>query len=83
MIRKVLLLAVLAAFATPSLAAQTMQPSMQQGTPKERAACRSDVKKYCSYIKPGADSFAYLHCLQANRMKLKPACRGVLESHGQ
>jgi hypothetical protein len=82
--KNAVLLAILVAIASPALATEPFQQAqMQQGTPKERAACRSDVKKYCSYIKPGADSFAYLRCLQANRKKLKKACRAVLESHGQ
>ena len=53
-----------------------------QGSAKEQAACRPDVRRYCSSIKPGADSGVFLHCLQANRSKLSKACLGVLTSHG-
>ena len=53
-----------------------------QGSAKEQAACRPDVRRYCSSIKPGSDSGTFLHCLQANRAKLSKACLGVLTSHG-
>jgi outer membrane scaffolding protein for murein synthesis (MipA/OmpV family) len=53
-----------------------------QGSAKEQAACRPDVRRYCSSIKPDADSGQFLHCLQANRSKLSKACLGVLTSHG-
>jgi hypothetical protein len=50
-----------------------------QGTPRERAACRADYHRHCRQI---TDVFAVLTCLQAQRTKLKPACRKVLEVHG-
>ena len=53
-----------------------------QGTSKEQAACRPDVRRYCASIKPGSDSEAFLHCLQANRAKISKACNAVLVSHG-
>ncbi len=53
-----------------------------QGTAKEQAACRPDVRRFCSSIKPGSDDGMFLSCLEANRGKLSKACRGVLESHG-
>jgi hypothetical protein len=53
-----------------------------QGSSKEQAACRPDVRRYCSTIKPGSDSDLFLHCLQANRAKLSKACNEVLSSHG-
>jgi hypothetical protein len=53
-----------------------------QGSAKEQAACRPDVRRYCSAVKPGSDSQAFLHCLQANRAKLTKACNAVLTSHG-
>jgi hypothetical protein len=69
--------ALLVAFAVPPVAALAAQ--QQMGTPKQRAACRSDVKKFCKALGPGADGFAYLNCLQANRPKLKPLCRAVID----
>ncbi len=53
-----------------------------QGTAKEQAACRPDVRRFCSSIK-GSDSSAFLGCLEAHRAKLSKPCLAVLESHGQ
>ena len=53
-----------------------------EGSSKEQAACRPDVRRYCATIKPGSDSEVFLHCLQANRSKLSKACLEVLTSHG-
>jgi hypothetical protein len=53
-----------------------------EGSSKEQAACRPDVRRYCSTIQPGSSSQVFLHCLQANRSKLSKACLGVLTSHG-
>jgi hypothetical protein len=78
MIRKAILLAVLVAASSPVFAAGLMQ-----GTPKEQAACRPDVRRFCHALKPGSSSGDFLACLQAHRDKLRPACRAVLESHGQ
>jgi hypothetical protein len=54
-----------------------------QGTSKEQAACRPDVRRFCSTIKPGSDSGVFLSCLKANRAKLSKACNQVLASHGE
>lgn len=56
--------------------------SAAQGTSKEQAACRPDVRRFCSSIKAGSDDSAFLSCLQAHRSKLSKACLGVLTSHG-
>ncbi len=53
-----------------------------QGSSKEQAACRPDVRRYCSSIKPGSDQGMFLSCLQAHRAKLSKACNEVLTSHG-
>ena len=37
-----------------------------QGTPQQRAACRSDVRKFCYRLKPDADTSAFQQCLEAN-----------------
>jgi len=55
------------------------------GTREEQAACRPDVVRLCPETVEGVgqpDSQRVLACLQANRLKLKPACRQVLVSHG-
>jgi hypothetical protein len=90
--KPILLVAALAAsssalIATASAAGNPFLPggsgsTKYQGSAKEQAACRPDVRRYCSSIKPGSDSGVFLHCLQANRAKLSKACLGVLESHG-
>jgi hypothetical protein len=91
-IRKTILLVVL--IATSSSASITMASASgnpflggsggksSQGSSKEQAACRPDVRRYCSTIKPGSDSDLFLHCLQANRAKLSKPCNEVLTSHG-
>ena len=52
-----------------------------QGTPEERAACYPDVQRYCRT--ETSDTFRVLTCLQNNRARISPACRGVLQRHGQ
>jgi hypothetical protein len=55
-------------------------PSME-GTPEDRAACESDVRRYCQSAIP--DNMRVLACLQQNRGRISPSCRGVLEKYGQ
>ena len=91
MLRKVaLLVAVLAACATPAFA-QFPLPlplplpfpplPMPQGTPEERAACAPDVHRFCEAALP--DTMRVLACLQTNRSRISAACNRVLVSHGQ
>ena len=51
------------------------------GTPDERAACRSDVRRLCA--KAGDDQFEVLSCLRSHSTRLSKACKNVLASHGQ
>jgi hypothetical protein len=51
------------------------------GTPQDRAACESDVRRYCQAAIP--DNMRVLACLQQYRGRISPACRGVLEKYGQ
>jgi hypothetical protein len=53
------------------------------GTPEEEAACRPDVRKFCSKLPPNAADGDFLACLQSHREKLTPKCLNVLTSHGQ
>jgi hypothetical protein len=53
--------------------------SSQMGTAEQRAACGPDVGRFCKSVKPEDGSFAYLYCLQANRIKLRTACLKVIE----
>jgi hypothetical protein len=52
------------------------------GTPEQEAACRPDVRKFCSKVPPGSGDDVFLACLQANRPKLSAPCRNMLESNG-
>jgi Cysteine rich repeat len=52
-----------------------------EGTPEDRAACEADVRRYCQNAIP--DNMRVLACLQQNRQRIAPACRGVLEKYGQ
>jgi hypothetical protein len=53
------------------------------GTPEEQAACRSDVRRFCSKLPRDAPDGDYLACLQAHRERLAPRCLAVLTNHGQ
>jgi hypothetical protein len=77
-IRNAMLVAIVLASSSPAMTALA-----SQGTPKEQAACRSDVRRYCSAVKAHSDSGAFLSCLQAHRSKLSKSCLSVLVSHGQ
>jgi hypothetical protein len=65
--------------------AQEMQmtPPVQRGTAREEAACRRDVRRFCSDIPDNAGQLFFLACLKENRTKISKACRDVLTSHGQ
>jgi hypothetical protein len=78
MIRKIVLVVVLTATSSTVIAQGSMQ-----GTPKEQAACRPDVRKLCWHVKADEGSGAFLACLKKNREHLSRACRAVLESHSQ
>jgi hypothetical protein len=84
MFRKAMIvLAVFFAASTPSFS-QFPLPiplPMPDGTPEDRAACESDVRRYCQSAIP--DNMRVLACLQQNRGRITPACRGVLEKYGQ
>ncbi len=56
-------------------------PMDTQGTPEDRAACSADVHRFCENAIP--DSMRILSCLQTNRQRISPACRGVLQKYGQ
>lgn len=75
MLRKIVLAAV--------FVAGTAGIAQAGGTPEEQTACRPDVRRFCHSIPPGSDDGMYLACLKDHRAKLRPACRHVLESHGQ
>jgi hypothetical protein len=78
MLKKIVVLAVLASI-NPSLVSAQMQ-----GTQQEQAACRPDVMKHCKEVlKTDAnDTFKILACLQSYRPRLSKPCQNVLQSHG-
>ena len=84
----ILLAALLAPSMVPSLAlaqeaAQpTLEQQMQMGTPEERAACRSDVRKHCTKIDLSKGE-THLGCLKSNREKISKPCQDVLTKYGQ
>jgi hypothetical protein len=86
MLRKgIFVLAAVIAYSSPSFA-QFPIPlppiiPMPEGTPEDRAACESDVRRYCQAAIP--DNMRVLACLQQFRQRITPACRGVLEKYGQ
>ena len=80
---------VIFAFSSPALAQLPLPfpipiplplPNME-GTPEDRAACEGDVQRLCQSAIP--DNMRVLACLQQNRQRIGPACRGVLEKYGQ
>jgi hypothetical protein len=50
------------------------------GTPEEQAACRPDVRRFCSKVKADAGDTAFLVCLENNRDNLTPKCLAVLST---
>jgi len=53
----------------------------QSGTPEQQAACRGDVRRFCSKLPQGAGNQAYEQCLRTNQDKLSPQCLKALASH--
>ena len=47
------------------------------GTPQQQRACRPDVLRHCRAVQGG--DIAIAECLDANKDKLTPACRKVIE----
>jgi hypothetical protein len=53
------------------------------GTPEQRAACRTDVRKFCHKLKEADGDDAYLQCLELNRDSLSKTCSDMLKSYGK
>jgi len=51
-----------------------------QGTPAQQRACRPDVVRYCRGM---PDDYAMASCLQANMVRLSPACRRIFAGGGR
>ena len=76
--RLVFALLLAAAAATPAAAQSTKPATEEMGTPQQRAACKSDVRRFCRSVKKDDGPYAYLDCLQAHRDKLRPVCLTVI-----
>jgi hypothetical protein len=50
------------------------------GTKAEQAACRPDVRKFCSQL-GGANNQQYRDCLQFHMQELSQKCQQVLMNH--
>jgi hypothetical protein len=50
----------------------------QRGTPEQQAACRPDVRKFCSKVALGSPDRAYQDCLEMNRDKVSAKCQRAL-----
>ena len=88
MARSLLLLAILMVSSITPSAAQNSNPPFPlppfltpRGTPEDQRNCREDAVKLCKEAAGNDD--AVLRCFQANRVKLSPSCRGVLEKYGK
>ncbi len=87
MARSLLLLAILMVSSiSPSLAQQNppfpLPPFLTpRGTPEDQRNCREDAVKLCKEVAGNDDEV--LRCFQANRVRLSPGCRGVLEKYGR
>jgi uncharacterized protein YdeI (BOF family) len=70
---RTLALAIVLLITTPALA-------QQQGTAEEQAACRGDAIRFCA--SHAGNQPAMRQCLAANKARLSPACRAVVEARG-
>jgi len=61
------------------LASAPLSAGFAQGTPQQRAACRSDVVKFCKG--KGEDPGVLLSCLEENKDKISEKCRKVIEQN--
>jgi hypothetical protein len=53
------------------------------GTPEQKAACRTDVRKFCHNLKESDGDDAYLQCFELHRDDLSKTCSDMLKSYGK
>jgi hypothetical protein len=53
------------------------------GTPEQKAACRTDVRKFCHNLKESDGDDAYLQCFELHRDDLSKSCSDMLKSYGK
>jgi hypothetical protein len=74
---------VLAAFVAVLVPGSSTRVMAQfSGTPKEQAACRADVAKFCKGLTGDSDD-VFVECLVKNAPQVSSRCREVLEAHGK
>ena len=62
--------------------ASTPATAQFSGTPKEQAACRPDVAKFCKGL-TGASDDVFVECLVKNAAQISARCRKVLQDHNK
>ncbi len=72
---KIALFALIFLSAAPFACAQTRA--------EEDAACRPDVRRFCSKVPQGSGDDAFLMCLENHRDRLSAKCLKVLTDHGR
>jgi hypothetical protein len=73
--------AILAALALMSIS--SMAFAEESGTPEQRAACASDVRRFCHKLKESDGSDAYLQCFELHRDDLSKTCDAMLKNYGK
>ena len=56
-------------------------PAYAAGTKQEQDACSKDAVRFCRPLLSQGD-LTVLGCLQQNRLKLRAACKAVLQNNG-
>jgi hypothetical protein len=80
MLVRVLIALILMGHGSWARAQSMMSPQPpDMGTTEQRAACGSDVGRFCKSVKPEDGSLGYLTCLTENKEKISERCRKVLE----
>ena len=84
-VARIVTIVIIGLWSSVSLAQEALRgsgPVPGRGTAQEEAACRRDVRRFCTHIPDNAGSLSFLMCLQQNRAKISKACNNVLASHG-
>ncbi|QDM24697.1 hypothetical protein FIU28_25870 [Tardiphaga sp. vice154] len=58
-----------------------VKPANAAGTKQEKDACSKDAVRFCRPLLNQGD-LTVLGCLQQNRLKLRAACKAVLQNNG-
>jgi hypothetical protein len=76
--------AIVLALGVSTLMLGSSMPATAQfsGTPKEQAACRPDVARFCKGLTGDSDE-VFVECLVKNAPQVSARCRKVLQDHGK